>query len=78
MSPVTIRLRRTVTHADHTRVQAQDRAAAVAVHTRAAEAVDHRLTVAQAVLHRTVELVEVTANRNHLPAIASGVKPLMA
>ena len=72
--------------ADHTRVQAQDRAAAVAAHIPVA-AVDthrtaaedrhlvaavevHRPTAVEAVLHRTAEAAEVTASRN-LPAIAS-------
>ena len=77
MSPVTIRLCHAVTHADHTRVQAQDRATAAAVHTRATVVDTHRTAVedrhlmaVEAVLHRTVEAAEVTASRNHLPAIA--------
>jgi hypothetical protein len=78
MSPDTIRLRRGVTHADHTRVQAQDRTTAVVVHTRAAAAVethhtaveDRHLMAVEAVLHRTAAGAEVTASRNHLPAIA--------
>lgn len=69
MSPDIIRLRRTVTRADHTRVPAQDRAAAAAdthrtaavvAHIRvAAPEVDHRLTAA--VLHP----IAVAEGMNH-------------
>lgn len=73
-SPDIIRLRRTTTRADLTQVMAQDRVAAVAAHTRVAAvavdihptaAVDHRLAVAEAVLHRTV--AEGIANRTQVP-----------
>jgi desulfoferrodoxin (superoxide reductase-like protein) len=81
MSPDTIRLRRGATHADHTPVLAQDRATAVAhIHVAAGDThrtatEDHHPTAVEVVLHRTAEAVEVTANRNHLPAIANDVKP---
>ena len=77
MSPVTIRLRRVVTHADHIRVQAHTAAAVAHIHAAAgavdthhAAVEDRHLMAVGAVLHRTAEAAEVTASRNHLPAIA--------
>ena len=76
MSLATIRPRHAVTHADHTQDLARDRATAVVAHTRVAAvvdthpivAVDHRLTVGEAVLLHTVAVAEVIAN--HTPALA--------
>ena len=80
MSLVTIRLRREVVRADHTPVQAQDPAAAVAAQRTAAEdhhrmaAVDHRrMAAVEEALLRTVAEADIA---NHTPAlIASGGKP---
>lgn len=74
MSPDTIRLRPEATRADHTRVLAQDRTTAAA-HTHAAAVDRHRTAavedhhpIAEAALHRTVEVVAVTASRTQAPA----------
>jgi len=77
MSPVTIRLRPAMSLADLTPVLAQDRTTAAVVDTHPTVAVDHRLTVAEAVLLRTVEVAEGTAIHTRVPVpIASGGKTL--
>lgn len=84
MSPAIIRLRLTMIRADHTRVQAQDRAAAVAVGThRTAAAVAHIRVVAPegdlrltaAVLHPIAAAVEgMTHTRVPVRTVSGGAE----